>query len=566
MALSRCRRWASAALVTLVAAVAASAALGGASAGAARNGKLTYTSLQSASQLAGVYPPNSGAIPLFDQNDFAEFAPVASPDRTRVAFVSTRDGNYEIYVRNIDRTGGLTRLTTHPAEDEDPAWSPDSQRIAFASARDGGSEIYVVGADGTGLTKLTSYSRLTWSPSWSPDGTRIAFSSSRDGDFDVYVMNADGTGVTQLTSNSDADDFPAWSPDGTRIAFTSNRDGDDEIYVMNPDGTGVVQLTSTQEFAGDWDPAWSFDSRRIAFTSDRDGNPEIYSMNADGTAQRNVTQLPGTSEFEAGWTWDGRVLFDSDFWADMAVEAVSSSGAQRRTLYPSIFDDLLPRWSPDGKRVAFVSLRDGRDLEIFVGPASGRSLVQLTNNRDVQDVYPAWSPDGGRIAFVRFNADGTTTLQTMNAAGGGVRFVLEGDDLCCPAWSPDGSWLALSRDGDIAVVRLNGRGLRVLTGAGTNSRPSWSPDGEAIVFDSDRGGGTQIYRVSARGGPVRRLTQGRGPNWAPDWSPDGQLIAFSNGDLRSVTAEIYVMRPNGAGIQHIPLPVPAVIPDWQPVK
>ena len=75
-----------------------------------------------------------------------------------------------------------------------------------------------------------------------------------------------------------------------------------------------------------------------------------------------------------------------------------------------------------------------------------------------------------------------------------------------------------------------------------------------------------IYRVSARGGPVRGLTQGRGPNWAPDWSPDGRLIAFSRGDLRSVTAEIYVMSPNGTGIQHIPLPVPAVIPDWQPLK
>jgi TolB protein len=106
----------------------------------------------------------------------------------------------------------------------------------------------------------------------------------------------------------------------------------------------------------------------------------------------------------------------------------------------------------------------------------------------------------------------------------------------------------------------------VLTGAGVNMRPSWSPDGKLIAFDSQRGSGVDIYVLSARGGPVRRLTRGDGPNWGPDWSPDGRLIAFARGDLWALTGAIYIMKANGTALRRVPIPVPAVLPDWQPRK
>ena len=179
--------------------------------------------------------------------------------------------------------GSPTNLTNNSAADWEPAWSPDGTRIAFASRRDGNWDIYVMSADGTGQERLTNNPALDAAPAWSPDGTRIAFHSTRDGNVDnIYVMNADGTGQERLTNNGKSYGL-AWSPDGTRIAFQSDRDGNWQVYVMNADGSGPVRLTNNGDFNGS--PAWSPDGTRIAFRSRRDRNVDIYVMNADGTGQ-----------------------------------------------------------------------------------------------------------------------------------------------------------------------------------------------------------------------------------------------------------------------------------------
>src|SRR6266513_4936169 len=185
----------------------------------------------------------------------------------RIAFVSDRDGNNEIYVMNADGTG-LTRLTDGGAGY--PAWSPDGSRIAFSSARDGHNNIYVMNADGTGVTQLTTSTRSFGSqaPAWC--GTKIAYMSD---DYlevfpDVYSMNDDGTGQTRLTlANADFDKFPSWSPDCSNIMYTKDPGGMDQIVVMNADGSGVHYWTTGYRNSH---PAWSPDGTRIAFSTDRD--------------------------------------------------------------------------------------------------------------------------------------------------------------------------------------------------------------------------------------------------------------------------------------------------------
>ena len=255
--------------------------------------------------------------------------PFWSPDGTKIAFVSNRDGNNEIYIMNADGTN-QTRLTYNNADDIQPSWSPDGTKIAFRTYRDGNSELYVMNADGTNPFNLTNnLDNYDGEPQWSPDGSKIVFSSWRSGAADIWVMNSDGTNPVQLTNGLWASN-PAWSPDGTRIAFSyqgnisvmnadgTNRttilsvgccispyvgswspdgtkiaiysdrfDGNFEIYTINSDGTNRVRLTNNS--ASDSNPSWSLSAAKIAFTSNRDGNYEIYTMNPDGTNQTRLT-------------------------------------------------------------------------------------------------------------------------------------------------------------------------------------------------------------------------------------------------------------------------------------
>ncbi|MCA1626898.1 MAG: hypothetical protein LC742_02905, partial [Acidobacteria bacterium] len=181
-------------------------------------------------------------------------------------------------------------LTNNLATDWHPKYSPNGTRLAFASDRDGNFEIYVMNADGSAPLRLTHNSVEDLTPAWSPDSTKIAFTSKRDGNDEVYVMNADGSDQANVSRNPAADSRPAWSPDNARLAFVSNRDaeadGSYDIYVMAAGGSESIRLTDDPHFDGD--PAWSPDGSEIAFASDRNGNFEIYKMAADGTRQTNV--------------------------------------------------------------------------------------------------------------------------------------------------------------------------------------------------------------------------------------------------------------------------------------
>ena len=280
----------------------------------------------------GIFPMSDS--PGGTETGAFETVPVAG----RIAFVSDRDGNNEIYVMNADGSG-VRRLTDNQANDLAPSWSPDGQRITFVSDR----EIYVMNANGSDVRRLTNDPAGDWGPDWSPDGQRITFVSDRDGNNEIYVMNADGSGVRRLTDDPADDLNPIWSPDGRRIAFVSDRDGNNEIYVMNADGSGVRRLTNDP--LDDWWPDWSPDGQRIAFVSGRTGDWNIYVMNTDGSDVRYLTD-------------------------DLA-------------------SDSQPSWSPDGRRIAFVSDRDG-NRQIYLMNADGSSQIRLTPN-EASNRYPSWT-------------------------------------------------------------------------------------------------------------------------------------------------------------------------------
>ena len=224
-------------------------------------------------------------------------APAWSPDGARLAFVCQRDGQADICVVGRDgsderlvvaspsgSTDRAQRLTDATAAGKDPAWSPDGTRIAFASNRDGKHELYVMRSDGGELERLTKNDDNDERPSWSPDGMKLAFMREHAGVTDIYTIDVATRREQLLTPEPGSDSEPAWSPDGTRIAFISARTGDFEIYVMQADGSHQVAVTGDP--ARDADPAWSPDSRQIVFASNRStvdySDNDLFITAADG--------------------------------------------------------------------------------------------------------------------------------------------------------------------------------------------------------------------------------------------------------------------------------------------
>ena len=208
-----------------------------------------------------------------------DYSPYWSPDGGRIAFVSARSGNRDIWVMDADG-GQHQQLTTHGSADYSPSWSPDGQKIAFVSSRSGNPDIWVMDADGGNKRRLTTHNAHDYSPSWSPDGQKIAFGSNRSGNRVIWVMDTDGGNKRRLTTHGNYDVQPSWSPDGRKIAFVSGRSGNSDIWVMNADGGNKRELTTYEGL--DWYPRWSPDGRKIAFTSNRSGNDDIWVLDLRG--------------------------------------------------------------------------------------------------------------------------------------------------------------------------------------------------------------------------------------------------------------------------------------------
>lgn len=219
----------------------------------------------------GSYVMNAdGSNPLYLsaplQHDTTGVWPVGwTPDGRVVLQAAKAGAPVQTYVVKADGTGLAPLLA--PGDDS-PAWSPDGSRMAFISNRDGTPRLHLSRADGSDVRKLSNLSGVDvfaplWgylenghSP-WSPDGTRIAFMNFAGQTSAIYVVNADGSGLRRLTDPALDARFNGWSPSGTRIAFTGTTAGVKDVYVINADGTGLVNLTPGASHESDalWLPA-----------------------------------------------------------------------------------------------------------------------------------------------------------------------------------------------------------------------------------------------------------------------------------------------------------------------
>jgi Tol biopolymer transport system component len=363
-------------------------------------------------------------------------------------------------------------------------------------------------------------------------GTASAFGTVRD----LLFGTARGTTLGS----------PIWSPDGRRVAYaagtcTSSGCGNSaEWYVMNADGTGKRNLT--HEWGRDINPVWSPDWRRVAYIVNPcsgmrracRGTTTIYGMNANGTRVRRLAR---------------------------GVRYHQNRVGQRDSEY-----DANPTWSPDGRKIAFVSDRTG-SAEIYVMNADGSGQRRLT--RHAKPGGLAWSPDGRMLAFGSHARGGPRDVYVMNSDGTGLLNLTPGPGGGeALSWSPDSRKIGFRslRDGsgEIYVVNVDGTGLRRLTrltrspvssGWTTFSGPTWSPDGRKILFVrvgwGDGLANSEILVMNADGSRQRNLTRNPAPDGDPVWSPDGRRILFVS--KRDGYGEIYVMNADGSGQRNLSL-------------
>jgi TolB protein len=225
--------------------------------------------------------------------------PVWSPDNQAIAYTSYRPsgqfGTYQDIIVSYIQTGDRTTPANGSPQRQNylPIYSPDGSRIAFTSNRDGNPEIYVMNRDGSNLRRMTNNPAIDVTPTWSPSGDQIAWVSDRTGSPHIYVMNVDGTGVRQLIN--EYCDRPTWSSGQfNEIAYAARTGPGYDIKLYNV-ATGETK-NLTDGIGSNESPAFAPNGRHIAFTSTRNGKIQVYTMDRTGENLRQITR-EGNNKF-----------------------------------------------------------------------------------------------------------------------------------------------------------------------------------------------------------------------------------------------------------------------------
>ena len=443
---------------------------------------------------------NAKSVPLTDQPGI-EYFPSISPDGKDFVYAAQENGVFHIFSQRIGSKKREDLTPGSSSDDTQPAYSPDGASIAFRSEREP-KGIYVMSSTGEDLRHVSD---LGYHPSWSPDGREIVVASfGRDQPTTranpgstLSVIDVSGGGKRELAKVEAS--FPAWSPNSHRIAywFYTGTFGRRDIATIPAKGGEPVVIA--KDFAvSNWNPVWSPDGKHLYFVSSKAGNMNFWRVQIDEQTGRQLSEpeavtTPSRYSRHLSFSRDGKRLiyvqtddtaniqgvdFDlaagkpvgQPFWITQGDREVSRAelspdGTQfvMRLVRP-MQDDLATvsrdgrtwrdvtndepferyvRWSPDGKRIAMMSDRNGGG-QVWVGNADGTGLRQLTfyESSEVATGFPVWSPDGGRLS-VYFNGrtyildlrlERPDTSAEILPENPGRRFV--GWD-----WSPDGTML-----------------------------------------------------------------------------------------------------------------------------
>jgi Tol biopolymer transport system component/DNA-binding winged helix-turn-helix (wHTH) protein len=469
-----------------------------------------------------------------------QYTPAISPDGSQVAFTYSGGPHPGIYIALIGGEKPL-QLTQSDADDY-PTWSPDGRQIAFERFRDsdGQKNLYVIPALGGSERHVYTTSYPKWGGcnkmDWSPDGKSLIFSESVDNSAKARLSLLSLADLTArpLTSphNQQFDCEPAFSPDGAKVAFARHMGPfPSDLFVMQVAGGQPLRLT-TGNSGGE--PTWTQDGSEIVFASPAKGFWSLWRMSASGGMPQRVAG-PGWDAYEPSISRRGNQLAYqvSKQW-DTAWRLELKDG--RHTLAPPV--RLLsgrgfirrPRYSPDGKKIAFESDRMGYS-DIWMCDSDGSNCSQLTAFHS-QTGTARWSPNGRYISFESI-AEDYYQVGVVEVPDGTPRMLttFPGVNNGAPNWSRDGEWIYFYSSHDPGAYQLwkipfnGGSPVRVTTKGGVYAIESM--DGRFLFYSKFRECG--IWKKSLDNSEESRLPINV-CHWF-DWDVTRDGIYFLNPDI-----------------------------------
>lgn len=451
-----------------------------------------------------------------------DFMPRFSPDGQWIAFTSNRLGNNDIYV--VPVSGGEPKqLTWFTGDDQALNWTPDGKAIVFSSARGAqawGSPLYLLPLDGSQPRPMGM--DIGRSGMIKQDATLVAFNRSlpsywRKGyrgnsNADIAVQDLKTGQITELTDTDlkafkgfTHDVHPMWGADGM-IYFASERDGIFNLWRIAPTG-GAPQQVTTHKDDGVQFPAISPDGRRIVY----ENNFELWTVDVPGGAPRKLAIRIAADQKENGIGTvsttnraDGFAPSPTgdyvavDFRGEIVIVPTESGIGERTVVTQSPWRERYQTYSPDGRRLAYVSDESGEE-EVWVYDLATAQRRKLTTQPSVKGDL-TWAPNGQKLAFT-----GNNRLWEVDASGGAVRELAynQAGGFVVGQYSADGNWLTYTKrdDDQNADVFLfdvrNRREVNVTRNPFNDNNGVMTPDGKHVLFTSTRDNGVaQLFAVS----------------------------------------------------------------------
>lgn len=471
-------------------------------------------------------------------------SPAFSPDGNFVAF--TRDSRGGVFVSAIGNDQPMQ--LTNQEGDCCPAWSPDGRFIAFSRYTGKQFSIYIVPADGGMERKEDAEKDLKARPAvfassgnnlierkletggvipthgeldWSADGKSIAFS----GPGGIYLVSLADSSARRVTEAPEsAEDWgPAFSPDGQKLLFVRNQEIGlpAEIWVTSAAGGNASRVLSERGKIVST-PQWSFDGKSVIFASNRSGHPALWRAALDAPDSAVQIGEAGSPAWDPAVSRRGYRLAYERISRSLSIWEMDVSSPEKRPhiLVSSTSDTDQgpgPQFSPDGKKLAFMSDRSGT-MEIWVSNRDGSNPFQLSAVGGAGT--PRWSPDSHSIVF-DVNTTSGAKIVSMDVRGGAPQILTQDSfHSVCPSWSHDGKW---------------------------------------IYFASPRSGEWEVWKIPAGGGSPMQITHHGGH--APLESADGKYIYYA----KSPTPEpgVWVVPAEGGTESPLPLVQPGTWASWQ---